>query len=150
MTKIQTIREYRRQALSKDSARAASEAVLVRLASRLYRLRDSLGLTQEELAVRTGLDQAGISDIENGDANPTVRTLGRLAAGLGVDASALLEHGSLGVRFGSALKLHEEVTWQGAVQQTVSTEANRTTATKISLTSIKGVLLEARKKVGVG
>lgn len=144
MTKIETIHEYRREELEKDDARAAGEAVLIRLAGRLYALRTSLKLTQEALAARAGLDQASISDIENGDANPTVRTIGRLASGLGVTASALLEHGSLGVRFGSAVKLHEEVKWQGA------TEANRTAATKITVASAKGVAVGAPKKVGVG
>lgn len=144
MTKIETIREYRREELEKDDARAAGEAVLVRLASRLYALRTSLKLTQDELAARAGLDQASISDIENGDANPTARTIGRLASGLGVPASVLLEHGSLGVRFGLAVKLHDEVKWQGA------TEANRTAATKITVASAKDVAVRTPKKGAVG
>ncbi len=144
MSNIETIREYRREGLEKDDARAAGEAVLVRLASRVYALRTSLKLTQDELAARAGLDQASISDIENGDANPTARTIGRLASGLGVPASVLLEHGSLGVRFGSAVKLHDEVKWQGA------TEANRTAATKVRVASAKDVAVETPKKVAVG
>jgi transcriptional regulator with XRE-family HTH domain len=144
MTNIETIREYRREGLEKDDARAAGEAVLVRLASRLYALRTSLKLTQDELAARAGLDQASISDIENGDANPTARTIGRLASGLGVAASVLLEHGSLGVRFGSAVMLHDEVKWQGA------TEANRTAATKITVATAKDVAVRTPKKVAVG
>jgi transcriptional regulator with XRE-family HTH domain len=96
--KIETIRDLRRDALGKDPARAAGEAALVRLATRLYELRTSMRLTQEQVAERAGLDQASISDIENGDANPTVRTLGRLAAGLGVNAGALLEHSPLADR----------------------------------------------------
>ncbi len=124
MTKVETLREYRREALSEDPARAAGEAVLVRLASRLYALRGCLGLTQQELSERSGLDQASISDIENGDANPTARTIGRLAAGLGVDASVLLDHGPIGLQFGAAVKVHDGVKWQG------STGANRTAATQ--------------------
>jgi DNA-binding XRE family transcriptional regulator len=150
VTKIETVRDYRRETLDNDAVRAAGEAVLVRLASRLYALRTSVKLTQEELAARAGLDQASISDIENGDANPTVRTLGRLASGLGVDAGVLLEHGPLGVRFGSAVKLHEGVKWQGDVQQTARTEANRTAATKIKVASAKGVVVRAPEKAGVG
>jgi transcriptional regulator with XRE-family HTH domain len=119
--KIETIRELRREALSRDHARAAGEAVLVRLATRLYALRVSMGLTQKELGDRAGLDQANISDIENGDANPTVRTLGRVAAGLNVDASALLEHAPFGVRFGAAVSLHEGVKWQGPMFTTKAT-----------------------------
>jgi len=111
--KIETIRELRRDALGNDPARAAGEAALVRLANRLYDLRTSMKITQDQLAERSGLDQASISDIENGDANPTVRTLGRVAAGLGVDASVLLGHVPIGFRFGSALNLLEGVKWQG-------------------------------------
>jgi transcriptional regulator with XRE-family HTH domain len=96
--KIETIGDLRRDALGKDPARAAGEAALVRLATRLYELRSSMRLTQEQVAERAGLDQASISDIENGDANPTVRTLGRLAAGLGVNAGTLLEHSPLADR----------------------------------------------------
>ena len=146
MTKIETVREYRREAIEKDAARAAGEAVLVRLASRLYALRTSLKVTQEALAASAGLDQASISDIENGDANPTLRTIGRLAAGLGVDAGALLDNRPLGVRYGSGVLLHEDVKWQGSV----TTEGNRTAATKIKATSAKAVLLTARQKVSVG
>jgi len=115
VTRIKTISEYRREALKGDPARAAGEAVVVRLASRLYALRGGLGLTQQQLAERSGVDQANISDIENGDANPTARTIGRLAAALGVDASTLLDSGSLGLQFGSAVTvLHEPVKCQGS------------------------------------
>lgn len=122
--KPESIHDVRREALSKNPARAAGEAVLVRLASRVYALRGCMGLTQQQLAERSGLDQANISDIENGDANPTARTIGRLAAGLGVDARVLLDHGPIGLQFGSAVKVHDGVKWQG------STGANRTAATK--------------------
>lgn len=108
-----TIRDYRREKLREQPARAAGEAVLVRLATRLYLLRTSLNMTQEELANRSGLDQASISDVENGDANPTIRTLGRLASGLGVDAAALLTCSELGVKWGMNLRLNEGVRWEG-------------------------------------
>ncbi len=45
--------------------------------------RKDSGLTQKELAERTGIAQADISKIENGNANPSLRTLKRLAAGFG-------------------------------------------------------------------
>ena len=40
-------------------------------------------LTQKELAARTGIDQADISKLENGTANPSIKTLQRLANALG-------------------------------------------------------------------
>ena len=44
--------------------------------------RADAGLSQKELSERTGIDQADISKIERGIANPSVLTLKRLAAGL--------------------------------------------------------------------
>lgn len=46
--------------------------------------RKAAGLTQKELAMRTGIAQADISKLENGNANPSLRTLQRLAEGLGM------------------------------------------------------------------
>ncbi|MFI3213534.1 MAG: helix-turn-helix transcriptional regulator [Eubacteriales bacterium] len=41
-------------------------------------------LTQKELALKTGIDQADISKLENGNSNPTLRILQRLADGMGM------------------------------------------------------------------
>ena len=41
--------------------------------------RNSSGLTQKQLSERTGIAQGDISKIENGNANPSLRTLKRLA-----------------------------------------------------------------------
>ncbi len=46
--------------------------------------RKNSGLTQKQLSKRTGIAQADISRIEHGNANPSLRTLRRLAAGLGM------------------------------------------------------------------
>lgn len=46
--------------------------------------RKASGLTQKELAEKTGIAQADISKLENGSANPSLRTLRRLAAGMGM------------------------------------------------------------------
>ncbi len=46
--------------------------------------RHNSGITQNELARRTGIAQSDISKLENGNANPSIRTLQRLAAGLGM------------------------------------------------------------------
>ena len=45
--------------------------------------RKESGLTQKELSEKTGIAQADISKLERGNANPSLRTLKRLAAGLG-------------------------------------------------------------------
>lgn len=46
--------------------------------------RQASGLTQQQLADRTGIAQADISKLEHGNANPSLRTLQRLAAGMGM------------------------------------------------------------------
>lgn len=46
--------------------------------------RKASGLTQKELAEKTGIAQGDISKLENGSANPSIRTLQRLAAGMGM------------------------------------------------------------------
>lgn len=46
--------------------------------------RNSLDLTQKELAERTGINQADISKIENGTRNPSLNLLKRLADGMGM------------------------------------------------------------------
>ena len=43
------------------------------------------GLTQKQLSERTGIAQADISKLENGNGNPSLRTLQRLAAGMGMN-----------------------------------------------------------------
>jgi transcriptional regulator with XRE-family HTH domain len=48
------------------------------------RYRQALGLTQEELALRSGFGQQYISDLERGLMNPTVVTLFELSQALGV------------------------------------------------------------------
>lgn len=42
------------------------------------------GLTLEELSERTGIDRSEIDAFENGEADPTIGTLKRLAAGMGM------------------------------------------------------------------
>ena len=49
----------------------------------MIKARKSVGLTQEQLSARTGIDQAILSRIENGKANPSIGTLQKLAKGLG-------------------------------------------------------------------
>lgn len=46
--------------------------------------RKASGLSQKQLSERTGIAQADISKLESGNANPSLRTLRRLAAGMGM------------------------------------------------------------------
>ena len=51
----------------------------------IARKRKEQNLTQEQLAQVTGINQANISRLENGTANPSLRTLKRLAEGMGME-----------------------------------------------------------------
>ncbi|MCD8106626.1 MAG: helix-turn-helix domain-containing protein [Oscillospiraceae bacterium] len=46
--------------------------------------RHENGITQKELSKRTGISQSDISKFEGGGGNPSMKTLKRLAAGLGM------------------------------------------------------------------
>lgn len=46
--------------------------------------RKSTGLTQKQLAEKTGIAQSDISKLESGNGNPSLKTIQRLANGLGM------------------------------------------------------------------
>ena len=45
--------------------------------------RNNFGLTQKQLSEKTGIAQSDISKIESGNANPSLKTIKRLALGMG-------------------------------------------------------------------
>jgi DNA-binding XRE family transcriptional regulator len=61
----------------------AERAARIAVGSELASARRGSGLTQVELAERSGVDQAEISRVERGASNPTVTTLVRLSSALG-------------------------------------------------------------------
>ncbi|MBQ7179382.1 MAG: helix-turn-helix transcriptional regulator [Victivallales bacterium] len=63
--------------------RAFDYDVFREISSQIIRIRNETGLTQKQLAQRTGLTQALISRIENGSSHPTIETLKKIADGLG-------------------------------------------------------------------
>lgn len=50
----------------------------------MIKARRASGITQKELSDRTGIAQGDISKLETGNANPSLRTLMRLAEGMGM------------------------------------------------------------------
>lgn len=52
--------------------------------------REAMGITLHELSLKTGLSKSSLSDIERGVRSPTVKTLERIAVGLGADLDVLL------------------------------------------------------------
>lgn len=61
------------------------------LAQRIRAMRRERGMTQEELAQKTGFDRTYISLVERGKRNISLLNLCRLAEALGVAPAALLE-----------------------------------------------------------
>lgn len=82
----QEVTAARRARLSPD-AKAHREVFeqTYNIAMQVVELRERQGLTQAELAERCGIDQRDIGRVERGAANPTARTLQRIAAALGAD-----------------------------------------------------------------
>ena len=68
-----------------------ADHLLTLLGSRIRSQREFLGLSQEQFAGRCGFDRTYISMIERGKRNMSIRNLMRVAAGLNVRTSALIE-----------------------------------------------------------
>jgi DNA-binding XRE family transcriptional regulator len=62
----------------------------VRLGQRLRALRLAAGLTQAELARRTGIHRPNIARVEAGRHTPSLETLARLAAAIGISTTRVL------------------------------------------------------------
>lgn len=58
--------------------------IMSKLAVSLTEARNRIGITQKQLAEKTGIYQADISKIERGLSNPSIGTLQRLADGMGL------------------------------------------------------------------
>ena len=58
-----------------------------RLAREVFDLRKARGMTQRQLAAKSGIQQAEISRIEAGNSNPTLSTIGVLAYALEAEFS---------------------------------------------------------------
>ena len=67
------------------------------LIGQLLVLRLEAGMTQTELAKRSGIRQSEISKIENGRINPTMETLEALGATLGVHLGFVRSDGAVAV-----------------------------------------------------
>src|SRR5262245_48627776 len=60
-------------------------------AGRLRELREAAGLTQQELANRSGLTRDGVAQLESGRRSPAWATVLTVCQALGVDPTAFLE-----------------------------------------------------------
>ena len=83
---MKTFNDMLEKQLEDDEFRKEYEAIQpeIDIIKALVEARNSLNLTQKELAERTGINQADISKIENGTRNPSLNLLKRLADGMGM------------------------------------------------------------------
>ena len=63
-------------------AEFGAEGVRLRFALALLNARESVGMTQSELAEICGVSQAYISKLESGEANPTIGKIGAIFAAM--------------------------------------------------------------------
>lgn len=61
------------------------------LGKRIQYLRMSRKMSQEDLALESGVNKNYLSDLERGCRNPTVKILAKIATGLGVSLSDLFK-----------------------------------------------------------
>jgi DNA-binding XRE family transcriptional regulator len=73
-----------------EGASALGDVDGVRLGQRLRALRLAAGLTQAELAKRTGIHRPNIARVEAGRHTPSLETLARLAAAIGVKTERVI------------------------------------------------------------
>ena len=78
------------------------------IAANLQRLREELGLTQEQVAEKAGITRVAYRNVETGSATPRADTLHSLAKGLGISLDELVSPsvGLKRVRFRSLKKLN--------------------------------------------
>ena len=65
--------------------------VLLKIANQVSEARELKGITQTQLSKITGIHQAEISKIERGIGNPSIKTLERIAKGLGLNLELFIK-----------------------------------------------------------
>ena len=83
---MKTFEDYKKQQMQDPELGREYEAIQPEMdvIRAIVNARTSQNLTQNELAKRTGINQADISKLENGTRNPSVNLLKRLAEGMGM------------------------------------------------------------------
>lgn len=82
--------------------RVGPERLQSRAGARLAAVRESAGLTQEELATRLGIATRNVQRVEAGRRNLTLQTIERFAKALGVDPTSIVTISEGRVRGGPA------------------------------------------------
>jgi len=87
------------------------------LGGRIRRLRAERGLQQRQLAEKAELTPSMVSQIESGRLTPSLHTLGRVAAALGVPIASLFDAEPAGSIIVSRKKDYPVVTFDGSSER---------------------------------
>lgn len=87
------------------------------LGARLRALRLERALQQRQLAEKAGLAPSMVSQIESGRLTPSLHTLGKIAAALGVPLAALFDHRPAGRLVISRRRDYPVVTFDGTAER---------------------------------
>ena len=87
LSELKSARQVRAEDLRDPEVRAEYErtALAHAVAMRVIKYRTEQGLSQSALARKLGMQQPAIARLEAGDHQPSLATLARLAAGLGME-----------------------------------------------------------------
>lgn len=64
---------------------------LIKLGDKIRKLRKEAGISQEQLAERLGTKHTQVGRIERGEANSTIKMLGKIARELGIAINDLMK-----------------------------------------------------------
>ena len=78
-------KEFKREMLKNEDVKLAYDELEpeYQLICEMIRCRKEQQMSQQDLADATGIDRADISKLENGNANPSLQTIKKIAKGLG-------------------------------------------------------------------
>lgn len=92
--KLVSVDSYVKKLITDDPGFAEElrkEQIKLDYAVAIMQLRESLGLTQEQFAKKVNKPQSTIARIENGNANPTIKTLDEIGHAVGKKLSISFE-----------------------------------------------------------
>lgn len=77
-------KEFKREILKNEDVKLAYDELEpeYQLICEMLRCRKEQQMSQQDLADATGIDRADISKLENGNANPSLQTIKKIAKGL--------------------------------------------------------------------
>lgn len=65
--------------------------ICVELGNKIRTIRNYKGISLEDLSDKCGIDPAPLSKLERGETNPTIQTLYRIAQGLNVELTEIID-----------------------------------------------------------